>query len=101
MPVLAIEYIVSTPGVLGGRPRIAGRRVSVENIAVLHNGGWSVNTIVDELELTPAEVYAALSYYYSHKDEIDQAIRDADALIRREAKPLSELLARSNSSGES
>lgn len=64
------------------------------NIAVLHNGGWDVEKIADELELEFAQVYAALAYYYSHKDEIDQSIREADELAEREATSLQELLNR-------
>jgi len=30
------EHIVSTPGVLGGKPRIAGHRISVQDIMVWH-----------------------------------------------------------------
>lgn len=92
MTVLPIEYIVTTPGVCGGRPRIKDHRVTVENIAVLHNSGWSTETITHELNLTLAEVYAALSYYYEHQAEIDQSIRDADALALREGRSLKELV---------
>jgi len=31
-------------------------------------------------QLTPAEVHAALAYYYDHRDAIQQDIRDAEAL---------------------
>jgi uncharacterized protein (DUF433 family) len=92
MTVLPIDYIVSTPGVCGGRPRINNHRVTVENIAVLHNSGWSAETVVRELNLTLAEVYAALSYYYGHKDFIDQLIRDADELALRTGRSLKELV---------
>jgi uncharacterized protein (DUF433 family) len=34
--ILAIEHIVTTPGVMGGEPRVAGHRVTVANIVVLH-----------------------------------------------------------------
>src|SRR5258708_7364301 len=92
MAVLSIEYIVSTPEVFSGRPRIQGRRIAVANIAALHNGGWGVGTISDELEITLAEVYAALSYYYSHKTEIDQSNAEATRLANAQAKSLIDLL---------
>ena len=77
--VLAIEHIVSTPGVMGGKPRIAGHRVSVENIAVLHAWHqWSVIRITEELGLTIAQVHAALSYYYDHQEEIDRLIAEGE-----------------------
>jgi len=84
MTVLAIDHIVATPGVCGGAPRIEGTRIRVADIAtyaVLHH--WSVEKIAEELELTPAQIHAALAYYYDHKDEIDQAIKAADALARQ------------------
>lgn len=73
--VLAIEHIVSTPGVMGGKPRIAGQRVSVETVAVLHEmHAWGAEQIAGELGLTLAKVHAALAYYYDHKQELDRSI---------------------------
>jgi uncharacterized protein (DUF433 family) len=81
MVIHRIEHIESTPGVCGGKPCIAGRRVTVQNIAILHTWqGWSAERIAAELGLTLAEVYAALSYYHDHREEIDRSIRDAEAL---------------------
>src|SRR5258708_10176078 len=92
MAVLATEDIVSTREGFSGRPRIQGRRIAVANIAALHNGGWDAETISDELEITLAEVYAALSYYYSHKGEIDLSNAEATKLAQAQAKSLSDLL---------
>ena len=78
MVTLAIEYIVSDPEMFSGRPYIAGRRIGVDHIASYINGGWSVETICHELDLTPGEVHAALSYYFDHKAEIDEQMRNAD-----------------------
>ena len=64
--------IVSTPGVCGGRPRIAGRRLSVQQIAVLSKQGLNPQEIVREYEgLTLAQVHAALAYYYANTEEIE------------------------------
>src|SRR5574341_576773 len=79
--ILPIEHIVRTPDVMGGKPRIAGQRVSVANIAVLYViHKWSVPKISRELDLTPSQIHAALSYYYDHRDEIDKSIEGADRL---------------------
>jgi uncharacterized protein (DUF433 family) len=92
MAIIPIEYIAMTPDICGGKPHIAGKRITVQNIAVLHvRNGWSVEQITDELELTPAQIYAALSYYHDHKDEIDQSIREADALARKIGTPIEAL----------
>ena len=67
--------IVRTPETCGGRPRIVGKRVSVQAIAVLSNQGLSAEEIVNEYEfLTLAQVYAALAYYHANKDEVEAEI---------------------------
>jgi len=76
--------IVSTPGVLGGKPHIEGHRISVQQVAELHEHlGQSVEEIADAYGLTLGEVYAALSYYHTHREEVDRSIRtDRDTLDR-------------------
>ena len=70
------QHITKTPGVLGGKPRVAGRRISVEQIVIWHEWmGRSADDIASEYELTLADVYAALTYYYDHAVEIDESIR--------------------------
>jgi uncharacterized protein (DUF433 family) len=67
--------IVSTPDTCGGRPRIAGTRMSVEAIAIYHNGGMSAEQLVAEYpHLNLAQVHAALAYYYANKEKIDADI---------------------------
>jgi uncharacterized protein (DUF433 family) len=67
--------IVSTPGICGGRPRIAGHRITVHNIAIDFNAGMKPEEIVAEKpQLTLAQIYAALAYYYCNKEAIDAEI---------------------------
>jgi uncharacterized protein (DUF433 family) len=73
--VLAIEHIVSDPAKHGGKPRIADTGLTVQYIAELYNVDWSVDDLVENFDLTPGQVYAALSYYFDHRSEIDQAIQ--------------------------
>jgi uncharacterized protein (DUF433 family) len=69
------EHIVSTPGVMGGKPRIAGHRISVQDVAIWRNElGYTVEQIANDYNLNLADVHAALAYYYDHKEEIDAAI---------------------------
>ena len=77
------EHIVATPGVCGGKPRIAGHRIRVQDIALWHERlGYAVAEIVAHYpQVTPAEVHAALAYYYDHRDAIQQDMRDAEALV--------------------
>jgi len=76
------EHIVATPGVLGGRPRIAGRRIGVEHIVTWHEEmGQSAEYIAREYDLSLADVYAALAYYYDHKEEMDARARADEAFV--------------------
>ena len=76
--------IVQTAGVLGGRPRISGRRIAVQHIAVWHNQlDMNTKEIADAYDLELADVEAALTYYQTHRDEIDAAIQ-ADAALATE-----------------
>ena len=66
------EHIVSTPGVCGGKPRIAGHRVTVQNVVLWHERqGLTPHEIVATYPtLSWADVYAALAYYHDHRDEV-------------------------------
>ncbi|MCC3404828.1 MULTISPECIES: DUF433 domain-containing protein [unclassified Microcoleus] len=64
--------VVSTPETCGGRPRIAGTRISIAQIAVWNKEGLSVEEILEEIPyLDLAQVYAALSYYHANRNEIE------------------------------
>lgn len=78
------ERIESRPGVLGGKPCIAGRRIAVEHIAVWHQRlGQSADEIASEYDLELADVYAALAYYFAHRETIDASISDGEDEVRR------------------
>lgn len=74
------EHIECTPGITGGKPRIAGHRITVQNIAIWHDRlGMSVDEISSEYDLTLADVHAALAYYFDHRTEIDRSIEEGEA----------------------
>jgi uncharacterized protein (DUF433 family) len=76
------RYIEITPGVAGGKPRLTGHRITVQNIAVWHEWcGWSVDEIASEYSLTLPEIHAALAFYYAHKSDIDAAITADEAFV--------------------
>lgn len=89
-------HIAVTPGVAGGKPRIAGHRITVQDIAIWHERlGLSADDIATEYALSLADVYAALAYYYDHREEIDQAIRaDEDFISALRQRSPSKLTAR-------
>jgi len=76
------EHIEVTPGVCGGKPRIAGHRITVQNIAIWHERlGKSADEIATEHELSLGDVYAALAYYFDNREEIDRSIREDEAFV--------------------
>jgi uncharacterized protein (DUF433 family) len=77
------EHIVSTPGTCGGKPRIAGTRMRVQDIYVMYElQGQSVDEIVTHFpHLTMGAVYAALAYFWDHREEILQHIADDEAFV--------------------
>lgn len=81
MTTVDVGHIVIEPGVLSGEPHISGHRIAVSDVAVWTNyHGMSPGEIAEEFHLTLGEIYAALSYYYDHKEEIDHDIAEANRL---------------------
>nr|WP_017716770.1 DUF433 domain-containing protein [Oscillatoria sp. PCC 10802] len=78
------EHIEITPGVCGGKPRIAGHRIRVEDIVIWHERmGLSPDEIVFQYPtITLADVYAALAYYHDHMEEIRRQIAEGEAFGR-------------------
>ena len=76
--------IVQSPDIVGGRPRIAGTRISVQRIAAWYKMGLNAEEICDRFEtLTLAQVYAALTYYHSNRQEIEQYLAEEKASYDR------------------
>jgi uncharacterized protein (DUF433 family) len=85
------RYIDVSPDLVSGKPHIAGRRITVQNIVIWHEQmGRSADEIASEHDLTLSEIYAALAYYYDHRIEIDQSIRESEQfveLLRQKTTP--------------
>jgi uncharacterized protein (DUF433 family) len=78
-----------------GKPLIAGTGIKVANIATMYvHLHTSMEWIVENYDLTPAQIHAALSYYYDHAEELDRDVREGDELARQIGTPSSEVLAR-------
>ncbi|HWE35509.1 MAG TPA: DUF433 domain-containing protein [Isosphaeraceae bacterium] len=80
MEAIVTPHITKTPGICGGRACIAGHRIRVQDIVVWHERrGYSPDEIVDMFPgLTLADVFAALSYYFDNRQEIEDEFRAAD-----------------------
>jgi uncharacterized protein (DUF433 family) len=87
--------IVKTDDTCGGHPRIAGTRLSVQQIAVLTKQGLNPLEIIKEYEnISLAQVHAALAYYYANQEEIE-------AYLAEEKQKYERLLAESQASQSS
>ena len=76
------QHIDVTAGVCGGKPRIAGHRITVRQIVVWHERlGKSADEIATEYDLELSDVYAALAYYFDHREEIDKDLEDSASWI--------------------
>ncbi|MEZ4657549.1 MAG: DUF433 domain-containing protein [Caldilineaceae bacterium] len=74
--VQSIDLIVKNPAVRGGRPCIGGTTLRVTDLAMAHLfHKRTADEIASDYELSLAQVYAALAYYYAHKTELDEDIR--------------------------
>lgn len=76
------QHIEISPSIAGGKPRIAGHRITVQDIAIWHEVmAKTADEIATEYDLTLADVYAALAYYFDHRDEMDQSIRESKIFL--------------------
>jgi uncharacterized protein (DUF433 family) len=88
------RHIEITPGIAGGKPRIVGHRVTVQTIVIWHEHlGKTADEICAEYDLALADVYAALAYYFDHRDEIDQNIEESQAFVDALRKKTPSMLA--------
>jgi uncharacterized protein (DUF433 family) len=70
-------YIVRKSGVCGGSPIIDGSRITVRLIAQLVKTGSSAEEILASYpHLSLAQIHDAISYYFDHREEIEQDIED-------------------------
>jgi uncharacterized protein (DUF433 family) len=69
------SLIVKQQQLHSGRPTVAGTGITVRTIAGLYKLGLSPEDISGELPLTLAQVYAALTYYHLHTEEIEADIQ--------------------------
>jgi uncharacterized protein (DUF433 family) len=67
------RYIVRSPDVRGGNPRVEGTRIAVHDVAGLLQNGESIESITATClpMITKAQVYECLAYYEDHRGEVD------------------------------
>ncbi|MFA9517419.1 DUF433 domain-containing protein [Halopenitus sp. H-Gu1] len=70
--------------VLGGEPRIDGTRIGVRHVAArVIDSGQSPAHVADQLDVSLADVYESLSYYYAHIDELRKLEAENEAAFER------------------
>ncbi len=93
MQLVSREYIEIADEVRNGKPRIAGTRIAIEDIAVMHlKQGYSLIEIAGKYDLSLASVYGAMAYYYDHRDEIEHRTAEEDAKVEALKKNCPSLL---------
>jgi uncharacterized protein (DUF433 family) len=86
MDTLSTEHIEKQPEKCGGQACIAGHRVRVADVVAWHEQrGYCPDEIVELFPgITIADVHAALTYYFDHREEIEDNLEKmiglADAL---------------------
>ncbi len=67
------RYIVRTPGIRGGHPRVEGTRVAVHDVVAYHLLGNSVEEIAGRFgDLSMSRIYECLAFYEDHREEIEK-----------------------------
>ena len=88
-------HIVKEPDYCSGKAAIDHTRVRVMNVVFLHKQGQTTAEIQETYpDLTPAQVYAALAYYYDNPDEIEADLRADETAVDRYEQERAEALAR-------
>jgi uncharacterized protein (DUF433 family) len=79
------QHIEIRQGAFGPKPCIAGHRIRVEDIYIWHElHGWSADEIVQEFpQITLGDVYAALAYFFDHREEMLERMREGDEFVKR------------------
>ena len=71
--------LVTSPDVCGGRLRLNGTRITVNQIVVLYKQGRNAEEIADQYpHLKMAQIYAALAYYHANQEEVDASLAEEE-----------------------
>lgn len=85
----AHPYVEHKKNICGGRPVIKATRFPVSSVVIAYQRGLPAEEILQEFpQLTPAQVYGALAYYFDHQNEINaeiEQLRHAEHLMDQDA----------------
>ena len=85
----ATSWIEHAPDVCGGDARIRRTRYTVQGLIQWKRLGLSDESILERHpDLTQADLQAAWWYYETHKDEIEQALREEEEALIEDGSSL-------------
>ena len=81
-----------------GQARIAGRNVKVKMVIsrMIHGVPATIEEVMEQYNLSRAEVYAALAYYYDHQEAADRFYEEEERYAREHIPSINTLKARLN-----
>lgn len=65
-----------------GTPVLAENNINVVTIGESHEGGSTEAYLLEQYQITRAQLHAALSYFYENRDEIRAYQDETDALLK-------------------
>jgi len=93
MDLVLERHVERTADLRGGKPRIADTRITVADIVLWHfHMGLSLDEIAVKYDLLLVAVYAAISFYFDNKGEIDAEIEAGQAFYEANRRTAPSLL---------
>lgn len=87
--------IVRDEGIRSGDPRIEGSRITVLDVKRrVIDAGEDPHVVAGEYDLSMADLFRALAYYYDHRDELAEREQEAASARRDGERRTRELLER-------
>jgi uncharacterized protein (DUF433 family) len=80
---VSTEHIEIVEGARGPKPCIRGTRIRVRDVVGwYYELKWSADEIIEQIpHIAHADIFAALAYYWDHRDELDQKWAADDAWV--------------------
>ena len=75
MSTMLDVMLVRAPDICGGKLRIDGTRMTVNQIVTLYQQGLTAEQIVEQYpQRALSEIYGVLAWYHEHKTEFDEEL---------------------------
>lgn len=75
MSISLDTLLVRTTHIAGGRLRLDGTRLTVNQLVTMYKQGYTAEELASEFrQVTAAQVYAALAYYHANREEVEREL---------------------------